>query len=487
MRVRVPMVLGIVMMLAAAALTGLTPATPTTALAAGPAQKGDGKAAWLGSQPDIIVILTDDQRAGTEQAMPFTWSFFRSHGVHYPQAQVPTNLCCPARASFLTGEYAHTTGVWENNGKNGGFKAFRNWQGQTLPANLDDVGYETSLFGKYINRFNRSGGRYTIPKGWDVFHTYDDEKADGGYWTSIAELPEGYTTDVLGDAVVQQIQTADPETPQFIYYSPYAPHAPFDPGPYRHTASREKLLEFREAGGLTEANEAIREKDVQDKPRWIRVLPRLSPRVLRLTADRSSRTLMGVDANVQRIIEAQGQYRDLSNTMVVYLTDNGVAWGDHRLRLKRHPYDQASRIPLLIKYPEGTIGAEPPGTSSTRMVNQLDVTATLAQLGGASPTGEGMSLLGAPRRKLPLEASPSRGGQLIRPGFCGVRTSRFLYLKYTDGTRELYDYRKDPYELENVAGSGRYSWRTVRFDSLLDPGCDLAELNAMPARGGSGD
>ncbi len=479
MRVRVAAVWGAVLVVTATVLVGLAPVAVPRAAAAPAAT------AAASGQPDIIIILTDDQRAGTERAMPFTWSYFSSQGVHYPEAQVPTNLCCPARASFLTGEYAHTTGVWENNGENGGFKAFQKWQGQTLPANLHEVGYQTSLFGKYINRYNRAGGRGATPKGWDVFHTYDDPKADGGYWTSIAGLPSGYTTDVLGDAVVQQIQTADPDKPQFIYYSPYAPHAPFDAGPYQHDADSAQLAQFRADGHLD--NESTREKDVRDKPKWIRVLPRLSERVLRKTADRSSRTLMGVDANVRKIIDAQGAYRDLSNTIVVYLTDNGVAWGEHRLRLKRHPYALSSRIPLLVKFPDGTVGAEPPGTESTRLTNQLDVTATLAELGGASTTGVGRSLLGPPRSRLPLEASPSRGGQLVRPGFCGVRTQRYMYLKYTDGTRELYDYTKDPYELDNVVESGRYSWRTFRFDSMLDTGCSLDELAQMPARGGGGD
>lgn len=477
MRLRTAWVLACLVAVVAVAAGGLLPVPSGPAAAAAAASEVSAPL-----PPDIIVILTDDQRVGTEQAMPYTWSFFSSQGVHYPEAQVPTNLCCPARASLLTGQYAHTTGVWENSGDNGGYKAFQRWDGPTLPKNLQDAGYDTALFGKYINRYNRSGGRGLAPAGWDVFHTYDDPRADGGYWTPLAGLPFGYTTDVIGDAVVNHIATAAPDKPMFTYVSPYAPHAPYDAGPYQHAADYARLLAFRAAGDLD--NPSSREKDVSDKPSWIRRLPRGGNRALRLTADRQSRTLMGVDANVQKIIEAQATYRNLDNTVIVYLTDNGVAWGDHRLRLKRHPYGLASRIPLLIKYPVGTVGAEQPGTQSMRLVNQLDVTATLAQLAGARPTGVGRSLLGAPRIALPLEASPSRGGQLNRPGFCGIRTKRYMYLHYSDGTQELYDYRRDPYELTNRAYDGRYWSRGLRLDSRLDPGCNLTEIAAMPGRGG---
>ena len=441
MRLRTTAVFVAFIALLAVAVGGLVPVPSGPAVAAATTTSG---------QPDIIVILTDDQRAGTEQAMPFTWSYFSTQGVHYPDAQVPTNLCCPARASFLTGEYAHTTGVWENNGPNGGFNAFKKWQGETLPADLQKVGYNTALFGKYINRYNRAGGRGLAPQGWDVFHTYDDVKADGGYWTSISGLPTGYTTDVLGDGVVDHIATSDPTQPMLTYYSPYAPHAPFDAGPYSSAADLSLLKRFREAGQLD--NPSSREKDVSDKPRWIRRLPNVGDRTLRRTADGQSRTLMGVDANVRKIVEAQSMFRDIDNTVIVYLTDNGIAWGDHRLRLKRHPYALASRIPLLIKYPVGTPAAEYPGTESSKLVNQLDVTATLAELAGAEPIGVGKSLLGPERLSMPLEASPTRGGLVSRPGYCGLRTKRYLYLHYTDDTTELYDYYRDPYELKNLAG-----------------------------------
>lgn len=453
---------------------------PTTIAAATISVPGPvAPAAAPGEQPpDIIVIMTDDQRGGTEQAMPYTSEFFGSQGVRYDQAIVPTNLCCPARASFLTGRYAHSTDVWENSGPYGGYRALRQWQRQTLPLELQKGGYSTALFGKYINHFNDGGGRGTTPPGWDVFHTYDDPTRSGGYWTRISGLPSGYTTDTLGTGVVNHITTADPAKPMFVFYSPFAPHANFDAGPYRNVASKKLLEEFRAAGQY--GNPSVREEDVSDKPSWIRKLPRTREQVLRKIADGQSRSLMGVDANVRRIIETQAATRGLDNTMIVYLSDNGYTWGDHRLRLKRHPYFLSSRIPLMIKYPSGVVSGGGPGAVTTRLANQLDVVATMTEVAGVGPFGEGKSLLGAPRSTLPLEASPSRGGMLRRPGFCGVRTSRFLYLHYTDGTLELYDYRRDPYELDNKFGDPRYTWAPVRLEGMLDPGCSLSDIEQLP-------
>lgn len=460
-------------------LLGVVPAAfMASSAAAAPAPV----AAAVGTQPpDIIVIMTDDQRGGTEQAMPYTSAYFGSQGVRYDRAIVPTNLCCPARAAFLTGRYAHDTGVWENSGRFGGYRAFKQWQQQTLPVALQREGYQTALFGKYINHFNDGGGRGTKPPGWDVFHTYDDPRLSGGYWTRISGLPFGYTTDVLGTGVVNHIAAADPDTPLFTFYSPFAPHANYDSGPYASVAGPKLLEKFRVAGQLD--NPSTREKDVSDKPRWMRKLPKTREKVLQGTADNQSRSLMGVDANVRRIIETQAATRGLDNTMIIFLSDNGYAWGDHRLRLKRHPYFLASRIPLLVKYPAGTVAGGVPGTVNTRLANQLDVTATISQLAGAGRVGDGQSLLGSPRTTLPLEASPSRGGMVSRPGFCGVRTKRYLFLNYTDGTIELYDYRRDPYELDNKFGDAKYSATAMRLAFKLDPGCDLGEIASLPRMG----
>ena len=461
-------------------LLAVTPTALTTATAA-----ATSPPTALGSAsqpPDVIVIMTDDQRGGTEQAMPYTSSYFGSQGVRYDRAVVPTNLCCPARAAFLTGRYAHDTDVWENSGKFGGYRAFKQWQRQALPVELQQAGYQTALFGKYINHFNDGGGRGSKPPGWDVFHTYDDPKLSGGYWTRVTGLPSGYTTDVLGTGVVNHIAEADPDKPLFVMYSPFAPHANYDSGPYRSAADDNLLARFRAAGAY--GNPSMREKDVSDKPRWLRRLPRTRERVLRATADNQSRSLMGVDANVRRIIQTQAATRGLDNTMIIYLSDNGYSWGDHRLRLKRHPYFLASRIPLWIKYPAGVVAGGGPGTVTSRLANQLDVTATIAQLAGTGPVGEGKSLLGSVRATLPLEASRSRGGMVNRPGFCGVRTKRYLYLHYTDGTIELYDYRRDPYELENVFGDLRYQWTPLRLELKLDPGCDLTQIAQMPGTDG---
>lgn len=436
--------------------------------------------------PDVIVVMTDDQRVGTERAMANVSAFFSRGGVRYPNAQVPTNLCCPARAAFLSGQYAHTTGVWENSGPYGGYQAFAPLEGSTLPVALSDAGYTTALFGKYLNRFNGSTEPDFVPPGWDAFHVPEEESRDGGYDVPIRGLPFGYTTDALGLGAADFIRLSDPNEPLFVMYAPFAPHAPYDAGPYTGSLTESQLAAHRFFGRFR--NPAFDERNVADKPAWVRSAKRMNPRAVSGMVESQAESLLGVDANFARILASQAAYRDLDNTLVVYLSDNGYSWGEHRLLLKRHPYDLANRIPLWVKYPAGTAVAR--GVNPA-LVNNLDVTATILDVADADLPTKGISLLsGVHRRSLLLEAAPSLAGLQKAPGFCGLRTPRFLFVHYTTGETEFYDYRKDPWELTNIAGEPSERSVVRRFRAALPAtGCDLQFIRTMPgaALDGNGD
>ena len=443
------LLLALTLALAVAALAGL-PRAQTTATAA--------------TQPDVIIILTDDQRAGTEQGMPFTWDYFSTLGTYYPNAQVPTNLCCPSRAALLTGRYAHETNVWTNfNNDRGGYEAYRPHENNALPKALQEQGYETSMYGKLLNGFS---GYKTDATGWDNLHQF--VKAD--YWGSVNGLPgTGYTTDTLRNGVTQQLANADPDTPQFIWFSPYGPHEPFDAGPYRATtATRDRMLQ---AGGYR--NPSFNQRDMSGKPRWLQSTHRLGQRRL-ATIDRQVRqqadTLMGIDEAVRQIVETQQTYRDLSNTVIVYMSDNGYAWGDQRLLGKRYPHRSINAVPLMIKYPDHMYRV---GTDN-RLINNVDVAETIAAITGANVQTSGVNALGDQKRlELLLEATPYDGGQgAPHPGYCGVRTTRMQYVYYGDRTEELYDNLRDPWQVENLADRPAYTDTKMRLRAAAIAACE---------------
>lgn len=442
------------------------------------------------SPPDVIVVMTDDQRMGTEKGMPYLWGELRRQSTYYPNAFVPTNQCCPARATFLSGQYAHTTGVWDNtysskaSEPSGGALEFTlsGYERRTLPQALARRGYRTVLLGKYLNQYSRfNNPLLTRPPGWTDFRTFI---GNDGYWSPphmIAGVPEeGYTTDTLGNAAVDVISSAPSRQPLFLVYSPKAPHAPADGGPYRGSAAATgALARMRQGGEWT--NPAVGEVDRSDKPPWVRRIPALVrdeepnspfPQVRSLSENQAD-TLMAVDANIRKIVAAQQTARDWQNTLFVFMSDNGYAWGDHALFGKTTPYRLINGIPLLVKYPSAFPDVP---SRDPRLINQIDVTATIAAVTSARLSTAGRSAIdGKPRRGLLLESPASREAfEFPHPAYCGWRTKRAFYVRYGDGSEELYDTARDPYELVNLAS--RRGYRDLRR-SLLEK----ATLACRPA------
>lgn len=427
--------------------------------------------------PDIVVIMTDDQRAGTERAMPYTWDFFNSErGVYYPNTQVPTNLCCPGRAAFLSGLYPTRTNVWDNGGAFGGWATFKTFENETIVNYLKYKSYTTGLFGKMMNGF--PGGPkdwgYT-PPGWDSFYVFEGPKG-ADYRGNIRGIGAGtYSTDTLGDAAVKFIRQADPNTPLFTYYTPFAPHAPFDAGPYRHSTSK-SLQELGEKwGGYRNPSYNYVGKN---EPNWMKRTPKLREEHTQDIVRKQMDTLQGVDANVKKIVRAIAETRNIDNTMFVFMSDNGYAWGDFTLYGKRHPFIAANEIPLLIKYPNSI---DPGITQDDRLTNNVDITATILDVAGVPRKLDGQSIISTtPRETLPLMAAATTATTprtIARPGYCGLRTSRYFYLEYTTGEVQLNDLAKDSWQLNNLAGDPGYkSVQDSLHDRLGGTSCDLNYL-----------
>ena len=165
--------------------------------------------------------------------MPNVWKHVVQKGRRYPNAMVPTSLCCPSRASILTGLYAHSTKVWSNVP---GWRAFRDagMEQRTVAGWLDGAGYRTGLVGKYLNWFPGS----STPPGWHTWHSFIG--ANGSFYdyqllntdgsvTSYGSAPSDYSTDVLRRYAVGFLRSTPTDRPLFLYFAPFAPHAPATP------------------------------------------------------------------------------------------------------------------------------------------------------------------------------------------------------------------------------------------------------------------
>ena len=386
-------------------------------------------------RPNIVVVVTDDMRDSDWQALPMTQELVNDQGTVFPNFYLTTAVCSPSRASILTGLYAHNHGVTRNSGRKGGTDQFkqRNLAERSLPNALQQVGYRTGLFGKFMNGTSEQG---RIPGPWDRWLVstelayYRPLMNDNGKPRRFQKKSH-YSTDIIADHAVEFIRTTPSESPLFLLFTPKAPHGPATPA-RRHRGAF--------AGALRERSPDLNETDVGDKGELIRTSKSASLGSLDKLERQRLETLVAVDEAVARIIGALDDAGRLQNSYIFVLSDNGYMMGSHRLLTKDAPYREATRVRMAVRG-----AAFPPGVDA-RVAANIDIAPTIVDLAGTSlPDPDGLSL-----------AAPSARDAVLLQGFGGidsyeaVRTVRHLYVEFSRGARELYDYEDDPYELDNL-------------------------------------
>jgi arylsulfatase A-like enzyme len=409
------------------------------------------------AKPNFVFILADDMRKDDLRYMPKTRSVLGQRGMTFANAYVSYALCCPSRATIMRGQYAHNHGVWTNDDGPGGgwqgYKANGNEQ-DNMATRLDAAGYRTGLFGKYFNGYEGN----SVPPGWDRwFGTYGFDyfeywANDNGTMRHYGTDESDYQTDVLRRKTRGFIRTAQ-GTPFFAYVAPIAPHTGVPAPRDEHAFDGERAPR----------PPSFDERNVSDKPPWIRALPRLDGAARAKMNSRHEKrveTLQALDDLVEGVVRELRDSGRLSNTYIVFTSDNGNHLGEHRIPTgKSQPYEESISMPLLIRGPGVAAGS-----STARLALNTDYLPTFTDLAGIQTPGyvdgrslrpviEGVST--APwRDAILLERAVTNlhpyPGPVRAKALSGILTREGRkYVEYEGGERELYDLGTDPYELTN--------------------------------------
>ncbi len=423
--------------------------------------------------PNIIFILTDDLSMNLVPFMPHVQALER-HGLSFQDYFVSDSLCCPSRASIFTGNLPHDTGVFSNTGRHGGFDQFfaRDEERHTFAIALKRAGYRTALMGKYLNGY--MGGRAApaglpatyVPPGWTSWAGVGWGYPEFNYVLNhdrtlrfYGHQSQDYLTDVLARDGQQFIAgSVAAHRPFFLELATFAPHHPYVPAPRNR----------QDFPGLQAPRTPSFDVLPTNPPRWLARRPPLGPRqIARIDAvfRKRAQSVEAVDQMIGQLeaqLTADGQ---LSNTYIVFSSDNGLHAGEYRLMPgKMTAYDTDIRVPLVIDGP-----GVPAGVSTPAMAENIDLAETFATLAGTSLDGDGHTLTpllggGVPAdwRNAILVEHQGRHLRHNDPDFQesasgnpntyeAMRTHDFLYVEYQDGEREYYDLRTDPFELHNLA------------------------------------
>lgn len=444
----------------------------------------------------LVVLLLDDMRYDQLELLATSNARLAEHAVVFDRAYVTIPMCCPERASFLSGGFLpQFTGVLTNEAPRGGATVFDDTD--TLATRLQAEGYATAMFGKYLNEYSALGPY--VPPGWtqyvavDESGPYDDYTATSG--SSTPEAPgvgvdtqeTTYVTYWQG-ALSESFVEAHSEEPIFLYVSFRAPHEPHEPAPEDKGA----FAGFSYRGG------AFNEADVSDKPAWVQATALLTDDQIKgLDQSNAGRleSMLSVDRVIASLVgrlEAEGR---LDQTVIVVTSDNGQQWGEHRLLNKGVPYEESVRVPLLVWSPELM-----PRHTDALVATNLDLAATATDLAGLPARGDGQSfrdvLCGD--SEVHRDVVPLQGWPAGEPAWAGLVTPQWKYIETGADEVELYDLVSDPSEASSVAGTqsavvaelaGRLAEvRGLAITETLLPDAEVGApySHAVAAAGGSG-
>jgi arylsulfatase A-like enzyme len=453
-------------------------------------------------RPNVVLLMTDDQTVSDMAVMPLTRRYIGAAGVTFTRSYVSYPLCCPSRATFLTGQYTHNNHVlclyqWCG----GGYGSLQTRE--YLPVWLEDADYVTAHMGKYLNGYG-SEWDPEVPPGWTEWYGLIDHTTyrmwgykmfENGrvreYGKPLVENPRTYQTDLLTRKALSFIQRqAGTSKPFFLSVAFLAPH--HESGYVQRLTGHLVRPAPRHRGRFRGVRFATRpgydERDVSDKPwfvgRWNGPLTDGEKLAIAVRMHERRESLLAVDEAVEKIVKRLDRVGELGNTYIVFTSDNGYMQGEHRIPLgKMVPYDPSTQVPLLIRGPRILHNRR-----SKALVGNVDLAPTILDATGARAgiRLDGRSILPFARdvrlRSLrPLlhetggmgaygrhkSEEGAKGQQPKVPAWRAVRTTRWLFVDYEGGQRELYDLKRDPAEVRSLSGDPRYRVRLRTLRRIL--------------------
>ena len=436
-----------------------------------------------GSRPNIIVIMTDDldelllQTALDTGLLPKLEQTFVSSGVNMTNSFVSNSECCPSRATFLSGQYTHNHGVLTNTSPFA-YPSFDD--SSTIATWLNDAGYLTGFTGKYLNGyrsqkdlnddgdFDDPGEQGYIPPGWFWWQSLLDPSTYDVYGYSILNsltggieyYPDRYQTEVLAEKAVSFIDTVESENdaaPFFLWVSTMAPHSEESPETVLCQVDTGSLV--IDLGTIRPAptydgtasmitlpkTAAFNESDISDKPGWLQnfVSKQLNANEISCIQDifrDKLESLLSVDDLISDILDALDRNGETSETVIIFTSDNGFHYGQHRLARpsKTYPYEESIRVPLYIR----DLSINEARSIDLAALNN-DMAPTFIDLAGGIPAQsiDGRSLLPA------LAATPPASWRnriliehfykFVVPTYAAIRSvsgTKFTYVEYKSAT-----------------------------------------------------
>jgi len=412
-------------------------------------------------RPNVIVVMTDDQE-DSMVGLPWTERMLGSTGTTFRNSYVSFPLCCPTRATLLTGQHAHNHGVVSTELPNG-YNALDHRN--TLAVWLKRAGYRTAMVGKYLNGYGIGDGipepepdRKERPPGWSEWvaltagkdqRRYGFKLNENGKIRSYGRGRRNYVTDVLADKAVEFVDDRAPRPkPFFLWFNPSAPHgeAGGPTGFVRNpTPAPRHIGEFE--GAFRPRTPNFNPADVSDKPGFIRTIPRLgTAEILDIDLRYRGRaeSLLSVDDAIKRIWSRLKKAGDKRKTYVIFTSDNGLMMGAQRLLLKNYIYEEDVAVPLLIRGPD-----VPRGVVRDDLVSSIDLAPTIVDITGVEPR-----LLMDGRSLLPIAdgRGPGLGRELLferTGGDAAIRSGDWIYIHRLFDRDELYNLAVDPWQLDN--------------------------------------
>jgi N-acetylglucosamine-6-sulfatase len=432
-------------------------------------------------RPNVVEIMTDDQTVESLRVMPNVQRLLADEGTIFNRSFVSFPVCCPSRATFLTGQYPHNHTIEGLEPPWGGYINLDT--SSYLPVWLRRVGYNTIQLGKFLNGYGTQNLDQTeVPPGWTEWQGSVDPSTYRYYGYTLnengvlrtygeAEDPTFYQTDLYARRAEELIERyAAKRRPFFMSLNFVAPHHGGGGAEEEEDSSLKLPVvaprhQGRFAGEQLPADPSYNEADISDKPGSIQRRTQFTTEQetdIRRAYQRRLASLLAVDEAVERVVNTLQRTGELENTLIVYTSDNGFFHGEHRVPYgKLLPYEPSIRVPLILRGP-----GVPQGERRSQLVENIDLAPTIL----AAARAKGDPILPADGRSLfPLLRDrglewgrdlliAARGGAVR---YWGLRTYRYLFVEYNTGELELYDLEQDPFQQQSVHFDPRYA-RIVR-------------------------